>query len=611
MPPTVQDLIWNDLIADPFTVEKDGQNYNFNAFANTQTFNLSLANEGNSVTFEIQIRIQLGSSSYKNCTHVFSVTIDDTLCLNADLTPSTFNEQVSQYTIGDSAIILTFNQWNDELFKCGAYEYTMDYSNTFISDNFVKADLTESINEFQLQQSTLNQTPDIICPQNIEYLVRAIFSPFLPSYINLIRNSDSTYKIQVQSNNTSSMGEYDFKYTAKYMNQTVSYILTLQIKEKITCDGIYAPQIEDYTYKIGSGQKIFKHEAFHTLPIPNVCTNLTIIGFVNESLTFPQFIHYNPQFQQISVISQDIKDEGEYLITIRGYASDYNLNSTFILIMLNPCKNAIIKPSKIDDVLYIIGSGEMQVAFASWKSTKIFCNHFTYEALIEEKSLPVANIVDFDSNSRTFKIRVEDSKLNGKHYVIKVIGRSYYGLQSIEFLLKLRKNIVQVSQVDILEGKIIDLSKLKNDLSASIRQISMDGQVQLKFSKDMLNFNDTNVLHDNKTLIIRIDQNDNITIINNWKLSLPTNITIMCKALIDIANLNFIPKDTINEYVREFLFETKATNIGLLNANGDDVLNTIVAIIMFLSLLVIPFIILNFLRKHLCKNKTEFISNIR
>ncbi|CDW89929.1 UNKNOWN [Stylonychia lemnae] len=96
-------------------------------------------------------------------------------------------------------------------------------------------------------------------------------------------------------------------------------MFTLQIKERITCGGIYAPNIEDYTYKIGSGLKIFTHEAFHTLPIPNVCSDLTIKAFIDDSLTFPQFIQYNSIFRQISVISEDIKDEGKYFVAIGGY----------------------------------------------------------------------------------------------------------------------------------------------------------------------------------------------------------------------------------------------------------------------------------------------------
>ncbi|CDW80617.1 UNKNOWN [Stylonychia lemnae] len=658
----------------------DGQNYSFNAFANNQTFNLSIANGGSPVTFEIQIRIKQGSSQ-KNCTPVFSVTIDDIFCLNADLTSNTFNELVSQYKIGDSAIILTFNKWNDEFFKCGEYEYSISFNNTFISGNFVTANLTErsvriyginlsiltqvftitlkgsiyngrylqvdktikiinpcqdlklslisnsettyylndSIKEFQLQQSTLNQLPDLICPQNIEHSVRSLSYPSQPTFIKLIQNIDYTLKIQVQSNITSSIGSYDFNYTAMYMNQTVSYIFTLQIKEKITCTGIQAPQIEDYSYKIGSGLKIFSHKAFYTIPLPNFCSELTVKAFVEESQTFPQFIQYNRKFQQISINSQDIKDEGEYLITIGGYTQAYNSNASFILIMLNPCKNAQIKPSSIKDVLYIIGSGEMLVKFVSWKSTISECNDFTYEALNEEQSLPIADVVDFDSNSKTFKIKVDNSKLDGKNYVIKVIGRSFYGFQKAEFILLLSSNLVyQTSQVDIYGGKMINLSKLKQDLKASIKQISIDGQVQVTAIKALAAMADvaSSSITGSTTINLILSIVLGVSMKNLWMLlntlqilvmipllwlSLPANITIMCKALIDIANLNFIPKDTINEYVRKFLFETQGTT------NYDDVLNTIVAATIFLSLLLIPFIILNFLRKHLCNYKTEFI----
>ncbi|CDW83359.1 UNKNOWN [Stylonychia lemnae] len=597
----------------------DGQNYSFNVLANNQNFNLYIANGGLPVTFEIQIMVYIeDSTTQMSCTPVFSVTIDDMLCYIAVLTPKSFNEQVSEYTILDSALILTFDYWNDESFQCGSYEYSISYSNTFISDIFVSANLTtRSVRIYGTNLNILTQDLTITLKGSIfngryaqvQKSIK-IINPCQDLKLNLISNCETTYYIKDNA--------YDY-----YLPQS-----TLNLIPEENC-----PKNIEYQVK-RSGFKILSHEAFYTIPIPNTCTDLTVAAFVDDRVILPKFIQYQPKFSQISINSQDIKDVGEYIVTIGGYASGYNINSTFSLKMLNPCKDAIIKPTSIKDVLYLIGSGEMQVKFPSWKSTIKECNGFTYEAMNEEKSLPVPDVINLDANSRTFIIKVDNSNLDGKNYLIKVIGRTFYGFQRTEFVLTLTSTLNQASTIAVYGGKIIDLSKIKKDLTASIKQISMDGQVQVKFSKNMLNFNDTTAIKvlaamagvasssitGSVTINLILSIVLGVSMKNLWMLmntlqilvmipllwlSLPANLTIMCKALIDIANLNFIPKDTINEYVRKFLFKTKgylnfqiAANIGLLNANDDDILNTLVATFMFLSLFMIPFIILFLMRKH-------------
>eukprot|EP00347_Sterkiella_histriomuscorum_P006656 403351936 len=278
----------------------------------------------------------------------------------------------------------------------------------------------------------------------------------------------------------------------------------------------------------------------------------------------------------------------------------------------DPCESIQVKKQSLKDITYTIGQDQLAFIFPKWVTQNYQCNQFEYSLRVSKEQFK--EIIVFDPIKREVSIQTSDQSIGNQTVLVTVVGKSFYG----QFTENFNINFItptglanNSSNIVIINGTSIDKKKVKQTMTAIITDISNYGKdydyLQIKVKQPLFfvaktldqsltqnyemkkeippqYYNSTQMAFlkqigevAGNAITGTITSNIALSIIlgfslkNLWmlmntlqiivnipllSLNLPQNIVILCKQLIDIANLNLLPKEYVNKLLSFMFIQT-------------------------------------------------------
>eukprot|EP00347_Sterkiella_histriomuscorum_P014013 403362495 len=385
----------NSMNVNPFRIVKSSSSLYYYLFINTNDIAVLQTNNPNVVS--LQILAQDISGSQFNCTNTFDLSFDDDLCSSVVISPSQFQQTVTNYTIGDPKLKLTFNDWTySPNNNCGSFIYSIVYSAN--PNETVVTQLYAVLKEVHIESVNLD----------------------IPSF---------SYDIKIVGTLSNTKSD-EYKYSG------------FQIINP--CDGLDLIQMDTVTdiYYVNSSATTFMipYNSYNQETPPSICIQKFFRSkAISQINAFPAGVTYTLTAEvdgyELTVESDNNEDAGNYTFEI---ATQYSLTTEIFNYILqikvrNICLGII--PQKIEDKYYNLSKTLVTYQEQKWlvnpSVTPSICDSIQYFPFYEG-TINIPSFIFFDSSLLTIQIQSLVPSDEGTHS-FQILGQSGGIGQNISF----------------------------------------------------------------------------------------------------------------------------------------------------------------------------------